>query len=110
MSLLTVVGVVSLAVMAISCTPLDMAKAATQAVVPSDPSEPPVSPVTVTVDVGGITVTTGGAEQTASASPGVGDNPGVFAGGVAVDTPVCEVECFNLDDKSGILMPIGCPY
>ena len=110
MNLLTLGAVVSLAVMAISCTPLDVAKAATAAVVPSDPTGPPVPPVTVTVDVGGITVTTGGAETTASASPAKGDNPGVFAGGVAADTPVCEVECFNLDDKSGLLMPIECPY
>lgn len=88
---------------------MDVAKAAAQTVVPSDPSEPPVSPVSVSVDIGGITVTTGGAETTASASPGVGENPGVFAGGVAVGTPDCERECYTLEEKAGVWMPIDCP-
>ena len=93
-----------------SCTPLDVAKAATQAVVPLDPSEPPSTPVNVTVDIGGISVEVGGAETTAKASPAAGDNPGVFAAGVAADTPACDPDCYTIEDKSGILVPVACPY
>ena len=108
MSLLTLaVCGIAAALLISGCTPLDVAKAAAQTVAPSDPSPPPYPPVSVQVDVGGITVTTGGAET--ALSPATGTNPGVFAVGQAESTPVCEPECFGLEEKAGMWMPIDCP-